>query len=274
MNEKNDIVKANALIEACYKPASLNQMRLLLAALMQVKATDKLSYKTEFVVTAGSLAELTGTAKRQNYRELKRAADELFEMYVTVYDKPNNEGKVHKRYTKKRVVSQCVYCENEGSVRLMFAPPIIPYISALSSYFTKYKARYVMPMRSSYGIRLYELFLQWLGFGPEREFEVDEFKELLGLEGKYKIVTFLKRDVIKPALTDINKYSDLKVEFGQRKTGRRVTHFQFVITKKETPKRKPKQMQQTETEQERRKRWDMDLGLLPGSNSSDTPPSE
>ena len=34
-----------------------------------------------------------------------------------------------------------------------------------------------MPMRSTYGIRLYELCLQWLG--DEREFEVDEFREII-----------------------------------------------------------------------------------------------
>ena len=224
-------MKANALIEASYKPASLYQMRLLIAALCQVKAGEKLSYKREFTITAGGLAELTGNTLRTNYRKLARAADELMEMIVTVPYRPNGDSrKLIKR--KINVVGQCDYVAGEGCVKLEFTPQILPYISALSSHFTKYKAKYVMPMRSSYSIRLYELCLQWTGFGTEREFEVDEFRELLGLGDKYPKVDVLKNKVIKPALADINKFSDLNVTFGQRKAGRRITHFQFVITRK------------------------------------------
>ena len=234
-------MKANALIEASYRPASLYQMRLLVAALCQVKAGEKLSYKREFIITAGGLADMTGTAVKTNYRMLKRATDELFEMYITIYDKPNGTGKVTRNYTKKRVVNQCFYSGGEGIVKLQFAPAIIPYISALSSHFTKYKAKYVMPMRSSYGIRLYELCLQWVGFGSEREFEVDEFKELLGLGDKYKAIKDLKAYVIQPAIKDINTHSDLSVSLGQMKAGRRVTHFQFVIKRKEQARKRVQQ---------------------------------
>ena len=94
------------------------------------------------------------------------------------------------------IVSHCDYIEDEGRVELVFTPSIIPYISSLKTRFTKYQAKYVMPMRSGYGIRLYELCLQWLG--DEREFEVDEFKELLGLGNQYPRLADLKRRVIRP----------------------------------------------------------------------------
>lgn len=225
-----DIVKSNALIEASYKPSSLYQMRLLIAALSQIKAGEKLSYKKEFTITAGGLAEMTGTTIRANYRHLARAADELMEMIITVPYRPNGD---ERRLVKRRinVVGQCDYIEKEGCVKLEFTPQIIPYISALASHFTVYKAQYVMSMKSGYSIRLYELCLQWLGFGSEREFEVDEFKEKMGLSDKYGSVGFLNRDVIKPAIKEINKHTNIHVKLGQRKAGRRITHLQFTITK-------------------------------------------
>ena len=88
--------------------------------------------------------------------------------------------------------------------------------------------------------------LIWISFGSERELTVDEFRKLLGLGNKYKTVDILKRDVIRPAIKNINKHSDLKVEFGQRKSGRWITHFQFAIIRKpgmqETPKKKVKKL--------------------------------
>ena len=239
-----DIIKSNALIEAYYKPASLTQMRLLLATLMDVKAGVKLSDKQEFTVSAGALADLTGNAMKQNYRMLVRAAKELRAMYITVNARPNGD---ERRPVKREinVVGQCDYIEHEGCVKLEFTRQIIPYISALSSHFTSYRAKYVMPMRSAYGIRLYELCLKWLiGFSSKHELTVDEFRKLLGLGNKYKPVKILNRDVVKVAIRNINTHSDLKVKFGQRKAGVRITHFQFVITRKpgmqETPKKKVK----------------------------------
>ena len=52
------------------------------------------------------------------------------------------------------------------------------------------------------------------------------------MENKYQRLEVLKRRVIQPALDDINTHSDIHVDFGQRKSGRTVTHFQFRITKK------------------------------------------
>lgn len=227
-----DIVKSNALVEACYRPASLNQMRLLLAAMLDIKAGEELDHKREFTITAGGFSALTDTTLRTNYKALAQAADDLMNMIITVNVRPNGDPRrVHKR--KINVVSACDYVENEGCVKLEFTPAIIPYISNLKTQFTKYNAKNIMHMKSSYGIRLYELCLQWLATGNAREFTVQDFKKLFGLEKKYPRVGTLKDKVIKPALNDINKYSDLSVEFGQVKAGKVITHFQFVISKKE-----------------------------------------
>ncbi len=227
MNKKQDIVKSNALIEAIYNPGSVYQMRLLMAALMQVKAKEKLDFRKRYYITANALADMTGSAAKNNYAELKKAADTLMDTTVEINEMP--DGTPLDKRIKINLVSSCEYADNEGVVGLRFTDEITPYVSELKKRFTKYQAQYVMPMRSSYGIRLYELCLQWLG--EEREFSVEEFKQLLGLENKYDRIEVLKRRVIAPALNDINTHSDIRVNFGQRKAGRRVSHFQFMIVK-------------------------------------------
>jgi len=224
-----DIVKSNALIEAAYRPGSLSRMRLLLACLMQVKAKEPIPSRKQFIVTANALVELSGDKAVNSYRDLKKATDDLMDMTITIKERPN--GEIGAPDTVKiNAVSKAQYYENEGKVMVIFTDDILPYISDLKKRFTQYQAKYVMPMKSSYGVRLYELCLQWIG--DEREFEVDEFKQLFGLEKKYKNrIDHLKEKVIYPALADINTYSDIRVKFGQRKTGRRVSHFQFMIVK-------------------------------------------
>jgi len=230
MTHSEDIVKSNALIEAAYKPGNVYQMRLLLAALMQVKAGEKLDFRHQYIITANALADLTNQKAVANYRELKKAVADLRDMYISVKEKPNAELGTPDQ-TDINVVSSCQYWHKEGRVSLRFTEEILPYISDLKKRFTQYQAKYVMPMRSSYGIRLYELCLQWLG--NEREFLVDDFRRMFGLENKYSNIRDLKRRVIKPALIDINTYSDIRVKFAQVKRGRRVHSFQFMIVKSE-----------------------------------------
>ena len=225
-----DIVKSNALIEAAYNPGSKYQMRLIMACLMQIKAKEKIDIKKEYFVTTNALAEITGEKVANNYVELKKAAESLLNMKISVTKRPNGEpGKpIHGSIN---VTDSCWYYPGEGKVGLVFTTGIQPYISELHRNFTKLLAHHVMPMRSAYGIRLYELCIQWLG--DEREFEVDEFKRLFGLENKYKAIKDLKLRVIDPAIADVNDFTDLKVQFGQRKQGVRVTHLQFKISRSE-----------------------------------------
>lgn len=227
--EKNDIVKSNALIEAVYRPGNVYQMRLLMAALMQVKSKTEIDFRTRYCVSANALADMTGAKAKNNYQELKSAADTLMSVTVTVFD--DAQGKPLKKYKKINLVSSCEYEDGAGTVGLRFTEEIVPYISSLKTRFTQYQARYVMPMTSGYSIRLYELCLQWLG--NEREFTVEEFRRILDLKDKYDRLERLKAKVITPAIKEINKYSDIHVTFGQRKSGRRVTHFQFKIAKKQ-----------------------------------------
>lgn len=228
MTDKCDIVKSNALIEALYNPSSVYHMRLLMAALIQVKAKEELNFRTRYYVTANALADMTNTKAKNNYSELKRAADQLMNSTLTVKDSP--DGKPLSKYLKMNLVSSCQYEDGAGTVGLRFTEEVIPYISSLKTRFTKYQAQYVMPMRSGYGIRLYELCLQWLG--NEREFSVENFREIFCLTDKYPAIAELKRNVVEPAIRDINKFSDITVEFGQRKKGRKISHFQFKIAKK------------------------------------------
>ena len=236
MSKNKDIVKSNALIEATYQPGSVYRMRVLLACLTQIRAKGRLSHRQVFTVTADALSDLTGISVKSNYRELEKAAKDLMNLIITTpeYQPIGEDGKrLSPRYKQMNVVSSCVYCKGEGKLELQFTHDIIPYISSLKKCFTKYQARHVMPMRSAYGIRLYELCIQWIG--DEREFTINEFRALFGVENKHHRIAKLKQWVIEPAIRDVNTYSNIKVNFGQVTAGRTITHFQFQIVRKKEP---------------------------------------
>ena len=266
------IVKANSLIQAGYR-LSLAEQRTLLAAIAQIGKDDSPTDQTTYSVTADALEEMTGTTTRRAYQELAEAAHRLYRREVRIERGPNGEelGPEDKRGVKRRItmtrwVQEVEYIEDEGRIELRFSHSILPYLSLLQREFTSYKLRHVATMRSTHGVRLYELLAQWRQAG-EREIKIDELKKMFGVEGRYARIPDLKRYVIEPAVRDVNECSDLNVEWGQRKAGRRIASIQFTFR----PKRQPKP--KTETLDRRRdgriSRAEIERSARPGESYED-----
>ena len=223
------VVKSNSLIQAGYR-LTLAEQHVLLAAISQIKKNDEPTDQTTYEITAASLGDLTDTTSRRAYQELAEAVERLWRREVRIEGGPNGDGTgpQGRRITMTRWVQDAIYRPDEGKVELRFAHSILPYLSMLQREFTQYQYRHIAQMRSTHGIRLYELLQQWRQQG-EREIELDDLRRMFGVEGKYKPIKNLKARVIEPAVRDVNAYSDLYVRWGQRKRGRRVAAIQFVF---------------------------------------------
>lgn len=218
------VVKSNKVVEASYM-LTLAEQRVLLACIAQIDSTAILSEGYRFEITASGMADLAGLDSLSNaYRDLKKAAEKLYERSVIIDDPDLDNPQITQR--KTRWISSIDYVPGEGKLVLSFSVGIIPYLSQLSKEFTKYKLMHVARFESVYSIRLYELLVQWSSVG-EREIEVEWLKNQFQVEDKYTRLTDLKKRVIDPAVAEINEHSNLWVKYGQRKSGRTITHFQF-----------------------------------------------
>jgi plasmid replication initiation protein len=80
--------------------------------------------------------------------------------------------------------------------------------------------------QSAHSIRLYELLMKFNSTG-ERVIYLDDFKSALGISSKYPHFRDLNKWVIKPALTELNKQSDLIIKYETIKKGRSVAALSF-----------------------------------------------
>ncbi|WP_148416996.1 replication initiation protein, partial [Haloferax sp. KTX1] len=127
-----------------------------------------------YTITANALNDLTESTARRAYQELAEAAHRLYERQVRIEGGPNGEthGPESKRITMTRWVQAIDYVPEEGRIEIQFASRVLPYLSLLQREFTRYEFRNIAQMRSTHGIRLYELLQQWRQQG-ERELELD-----------------------------------------------------------------------------------------------------
>ena len=225
------VVKSNRLIEASYR-LDLTEQRLILLAIQNSRETQQgINSEDLLTITASEYASQFNINVRTAYEQLKNACDTLFYRHVVLHDihKPTNSP----RQIKTRWVAAIAYVEKAAIVQIQFSSMIVPYITRLESEFTSYKIQSVSQMTSSYAIRLYELIVQWGKIG-RREISLVDLKVMLDIQAEktYERLDRFKAKVIDIAVNQINEYSDLTVTYGQRKSGRTVTHLIFSFQEK------------------------------------------
>ena len=197
-----------------------------MAAIGLVDPRKSLSVDDKFILSAKDFCTLFDVSEKNAYKALIDVAERLFSRYVVI-NKPDADWDKLKTHW----ISSVRYNKNEGKIAISFAPDIIPYLSQLKGSFTRYELKHIGNMTSTYGVRLYELLIQWKNKGS-REVEISWLKKQFQIEGKYDAIKDLKLKVIDPAVKDINTHSNLTVSWEQRKTGRAVTHLIFTFAEK------------------------------------------
>jgi hypothetical protein len=237
MKNKNDlVVKSNRLVEASYR-LTLAEQRIILFAIVEARRTQNGLSADNFVdILAADYAAMFDVPLKQAYEQIKEAALTLFNRYVILHGISPKTGK--PEVMKVRWLSAASYIDGEGTIRLRFAPDMVPYITHLEAQFTRYKLEKVANMSSPYAIRLYELLMQWGSVG-KREIELKWLKKTLMVEENYERLGNFKKRVIDVAVKQINEHSDLTTSYAQRKTGRNVTHLTFTFAPKEEAQPRP-----------------------------------
>ncbi|EXF90942.1 MULTISPECIES: replication initiation protein RepM [Pseudomonas] len=227
MAEKSEVVvKSNRLVEASYRLNLVEQQIILFAISRSRDEQLGLSPDKPVTIAASDFAQAFGTNETKVYGQLKEAMGDLFDRSVTIYDTDPDTGK--DRTVTTRWISDKAYIDGTGRIQLTFAPRVIPYITRLESEFTSYRLEKISGMSSVHAVRLYELLVQYLTIG-KRELALANLRESLGLTNEYKAIKDFKKRVLDTAVAQINEYSDIRVSYTQRKTGRTVTHLIFAI---------------------------------------------
>lgn len=230
------VVKDNALIQASYT-LDLIEQRLMLLAIIEARETGKgIAPDSLLQIHAHTYAEHFDVNKETAYTVMKDACKGLFDRYVTYHDKNPKTGR--DRSFHCRWVDKIGYEKDTGIVYLRFTHDVVPLITRLEEQFTSYEIEQVRNLSSGYAIRLYELLIQWRATGKTPAFELDNFRQQLGVETtQYKTMSNFKKYVLDFAVKQINEHTDVTVKYKQQKEGRRITGFIFTFKTKTKPKK-------------------------------------
>lgn len=199
---------------------SLLQRKLVNALLFN--AYSELLTAREHKINTRLLSEMIGfDSKNEAY--LKASLKGLMETVVE-FDVMEDDGEqsweamVLLPYAKIKG-GVCTYRYERSLAEKLYHPDV----------YSKINLSVIRELRSSHSLVLYENCHRYLGTGQTAVWDLDVFRKLMGVEDRYKEFKFLKRDVIVPAMEELNKVSNIIISLMTIRRGREVTAVQFTV---------------------------------------------
>lgn len=224
------IVKSNELVSALHD-MSLQEMRLLAficshldfraeIELVKDKKTGAVRAKkdVELEVTVQDFAKMFDVSSNDLHRAFESAVERFQSKIIKL-----NTGNIK---VSVGVLKRGIYYD--GYAELQIDEYLLPCIVGLKEKFTQFKVRDIYQFSTANTFRLYEIISQYKGL-KKCEFYLDDLKLKMGVENKYKRFADFKKRIIGPALKEINKYSDLMVEYDTKRKGRKINGIIFYM---------------------------------------------
>ena len=214
------IVQHNNLIEARYH-LTLQEKRLMCWLASQVKPIDE-DFK-EHELSIKEFAALVEVKGDHLYKTLDDITHKLMQKIITI------RMLEKKGFMKAALLGGAKYYEGQGIIKLSFHPYLKPYMLQLKERFTQIRLGDVIGLKSVHAIRIYELLKQYESIG-ERSLELNELRDCCGIfEKQYPNFFNFKKKVLETARQEINKKTDLFIDYKEIKTSRKITSIQFLI---------------------------------------------
>ncbi len=224
--EINEVIKASPAIQIQGKITHLQRRawNVLLA-----NAYNELPHKDIHSVSVAELsAKLGFDSKNEKYlKEALRALRNCEVQWNILGKDKNQEWGVAGLLSEARIKNGICYYEYSHTIRQKLHNPRI---------YTKLNLRLQNQFSSRYALILWEVCFDYFDTDRDRGetpfIRLETFRELMGVgTDEYSSFPFLNRDVIKPAIQEINDLTDYHVEVDQKRIGRRIAELKFRITR-------------------------------------------
>lgn len=209
--------------------------RRIVFSLIALVQPDHKDFKS-YVIRAQDLADLAGIGGQSFYNRIESAIDSLMKKQLVI---ESDNGKI---VDKIQWVQRATYFKNKGLIRIKLSDDLKAYLLGLQRY-TKYRLMYVLPLRSEYSWRIYELLKEeaWkttkqITYKDEeyksyRIITVQELRRLLDIpDDQYTLMKHFRTSVLNLAMKEIAQKTDIAFSYDvHKKRGRSIESFIFYI---------------------------------------------
>lgn len=228
-NKNNVIVKHQELVRTARYRLSELGIKVVSVLISMIKVSDE-AFK-EYAIKVNDFKELIGSDSKKTYEYVDVMTDELMKKPFKIGDEKFN-WVYYARYHK-----------GDNYVTLKIAPELKPYLLELQGKFLQYNIANILPLKSGYVIRLYELckdhYVEATRYKKNKksvqfELKIERMRELFEIPASYQYSSHIKKHIIDKAVQQFKDKTDIQISYKEQKIGRKVDR--IIITVKENNK--------------------------------------
>ena len=218
MNKSMTVSQDFPLVNAKYK-LKTSEMKFILCAMTQLDSKNDEILK-EYEIKVSELEQKLQT--EQNETRLKQFAKKLMSKPLEV---ATEDGWIVANW-----FSDIEYIRGQAKFKVRFSEKLKPYLLQLKERFVTYNLKYILPLTSTYSVRIYQLLKEYEKL-TKRYFDVEELMEVLQVPKSYRSYTNFNAKVLQVAKRELLEHTDICFDMEEDKTGRKVTKLIFRIYK-------------------------------------------
>ncbi|MGE7921203.1 replication initiation protein [Viridibacillus sp. NPDC093762] len=218
------VAQANDLVIAKHtEPLTLREQKLILTAISLIRKDD-IDLK-EYEIHVKEFSKLLGLADAK-YTEIHNITKGLMKKLIEIPTVDKQGKEVWETY---HWVIESKYYPKEGRLLIKFSPGLKPYLIGLRETYTTYKLEYILGLKSTYSIRLYEICKKWIFHKRKIKVELKLLRDMLGATKKSydKYSNFKKK--LDESIDEVNDLTDIHISYVPIKKGRQVAELEFTI---------------------------------------------
>jgi len=204
------------LVNAKYK-LNNSELKFILVALTQLNSKNDKKLQ-EYIIKVSDLEEKLQA--EQHETRLKQFAKKLMSKPLEM---PTQDGWIIANW-----FSDIEYIRGQAKFKVRFSEKLKPYLLELKERFVTYNLKYILPLTSTYSVRIYQLLKEYEKL-TKRYFNVEELMELLQVPKSYKLYSKFKQGILKVAEKELKEHCDIYFTLEEEKEGRKVSRLIFRI---------------------------------------------
>ena len=214
-----NVVKQNDLVQKARYRLDLVQQKTIMYLISKINSVKDVEFQ-EISVDIKALCEIMGIQySGKNLKDFKDAIQKLSDKSIWV----DTGSQIRLMRWLQRVDIN----KGDTSVTVRFDELMAPFLLQIRERFVQYKLVNVLPMKSQYSLRLYEILKSHETQG-KWEVSLEELKKVLFIEdGLYEDYRIFRRKVLDSAVMEICNFTDLVVAYEPKRKNRKIYSLMF-----------------------------------------------